>query len=135
MSYSFQKNNSNAAVTVGELNQVVNGLELPYRVYTALLTQSEENPPVATVLDNTIGDIVWSYSSVGEYTGTLIGAFTLNKTAGFLGSDFANLNSGGRLSNTNGDIDTVNVQTFNLSTVSQSDDILLNTFIEIRVYN
>ena len=33
----------------------------PYKVYTALLTQSGMTAPVATVLENTIGDINWSY--------------------------------------------------------------------------
>lgn len=43
---------------------------LGYKVYTALLTQSGTDAPVATVLQNTIGDtIIWSRSDVGFYTG------------------------------------------------------------------
>ena len=119
MSYSFQKNNSNAAVTVGELNQVVNGLERPYRVYTALLTQSGINPPVATVLENTIGDIVWSYYGVGDYIGTLAGAFPLDKTAVFIGG-----------------LDTYTGQGLDeIEVIATGDDILSYTSIEIRVYN
>ena len=52
----------------------------PYKVYTALLTQSGTDAPVATILENTIGDIVWSYSSPGNFLATLNGAFTENKT-------------------------------------------------------
>ena len=49
-------------------------------MYTALLTQSGTNAPVATVLENTLGGIVvWTRSGVGEYIGTLAGAFPLNK--------------------------------------------------------
>jgi len=48
----------------------------PYKVFTALLTQSGTNAPIATVLENTLGNIVWSYSSVGSYQATLTGAFT-----------------------------------------------------------
>ena len=52
-----------------------------YLVYTALLTQTGTDAPVATVLQNTLsGAIVWTRGDVGEYTGTLAGAFTANKT-------------------------------------------------------
>jgi hypothetical protein len=51
-----------------------------YKVYTALLTQSGINPPIATVLENTIGNITWTYLSTGNYAGNLISAFPLNKT-------------------------------------------------------
>jgi hypothetical protein len=36
--------------------------------------------PVVTVLENTIGNITWTYQSTGSYTGNLISAFPLNKT-------------------------------------------------------
>jgi hypothetical protein len=52
---------------------------LGYRSYTALLSQTGTDAPVATVLENTIGNIVWTRESVGKYRGTLTGAFTLNK--------------------------------------------------------
>jgi hypothetical protein len=46
--------------------------EPKYKVYTALLTQSGTDAPVATVLENTLGgDVVWSYEDVGNYYGTL----------------------------------------------------------------
>ena len=39
----------------------------PYKVYTALLTQSGTNAPVATVLENTLGgEIVWSRINPGD---------------------------------------------------------------------
>ena len=62
----------------------------PYKVYAALLTQSGTNAPTATVLKNTIGDIVWGYSSAGVYTASSGGAFTLNKTTMFIQSIFPN---------------------------------------------
>ena len=68
--------------------------ELPYKVYTALLTQSGTNAPVATVLENTFGgDIVWSYSSTGSYLGTLAGAFTSQKTFFYINAE-AGYNNG-----------------------------------------
>lgn len=55
------------------------GNTLGYKVYSATLTQSGGADPVADVLENTIGDIIWSYNLDGNYTGTLIGAFTAGK--------------------------------------------------------
>lgn len=52
---------------------------LGYRSYTALLNQSGISDPVATVLDNTLGNIVWTRVGVGRYIGTLTGAFVSNK--------------------------------------------------------
>jgi len=46
-----------------------------YKVYTALITQTGENAPVATVLENTIGNLIWTRSSAGSYDLTLVGAF------------------------------------------------------------
>jgi hypothetical protein len=51
-----------------------------YKVYSALLTQTGTNAPTATVLENTIGAIVWARSATGIYTATLSTAFTSNKT-------------------------------------------------------
>lgn len=38
-----------------------------YKVYTALLTQSGTNAPVATVLENTIGEIEFVYDGEASY--------------------------------------------------------------------
>ena len=55
-------------------------IPVPHKVYTALLTQSGTDAPVATVLENTLGGtVVWTRAGVGEYIGTLAGAFPLNK--------------------------------------------------------
>jgi hypothetical protein len=40
----------------------------PYKVYTALLTQTGTSAPVATVLENTLGEeIIWVRNDVGDY--------------------------------------------------------------------
>ena len=51
-----------------------------YLVYTALLSQSGTSAPTATVLENTLGTVVWTRSEAGIYIGTFTGGFTLNKT-------------------------------------------------------
>lgn len=49
--------------------------------YVANIAQTGTSDPTAAVLgDNTIGSIVWTRNSAGNYTGTLSGAFTVNKT-------------------------------------------------------
>ena len=52
-----------------------------YLVYTALLSQSGTDAPVATVLENTLGGtVVWSYVSGGLDQATLSGAFPAGRT-------------------------------------------------------
>ena len=57
-----------------------------YLVYTALLTQTGTDAPVATVLENTLGGtVVWTYEGSGEYATSGI-SFVSNKTAIFFTS-------------------------------------------------
>ena len=51
-----------------------------YNVYSAIINQTGTNSPTATVLENTIGQIIFSYTSNGTYTGTLMNAFPEGKT-------------------------------------------------------
>lgn len=97
-----------------------------YLVYTALLTQSGTDAPVAIVLHNTIGEIVWTRTGVGSYTGTLVGAFPENKTFAIMGSQYLNAWILER-----NDDNTVVIATYS---GGASDDVLINTSIEIRVY-
>ena len=70
----------NRITNKGDLREIVNLLadyiqvntagSSSYLVYTALLTQSGTNAPVAEVLENTLGfDITWEYLDVGTYAG------------------------------------------------------------------
>jgi len=55
----------------------------PYKVYTALLSQTSTNAPIATVLENSLGGtVIWSRNSTGDYTATLSGAFQMGKSWG-----------------------------------------------------
>lgn len=75
---------------VHEVLIVQNGVAVPiarpYKVYTALLNQNSTDAPIATVLENTIGDIVWTRSDVGTYFATCAGAFITHKTCAIPGS-------------------------------------------------
>ncbi len=58
---------------------------LPYKVYTALLSQTGTGAPSATILENTLGGtIVWTRNTTGIYEGTLSGVFTDLKTVCFI---------------------------------------------------
>jgi hypothetical protein len=121
-------------ITTDEL-QIINTDSRPYKVYTALLTQTVTNAPVATVLENTLGNIVWSYSSEGNYIGTLSGSFVENNTKLEIGlvtdTDYTSVYFGNfyRIDN-----DSVGLITLDFSQ-SGIDGTLNNTPIEIRVYN
>jgi hypothetical protein len=108
----------------------------PYKVYTALLTQSGTNAPVATVLENTLGgDIVWSYDSIGTYS--IFSAVFTENTFVILGNRTEEVSANTK-QGYNPSINQVLLYTFYLGesgTVDYNDNIFLNTSIEIRVYN
>ena len=100
-----------------------------YSVYTALLSQSDTDAPVATVLENTLGGtVVWARAETGVYTATLSGAFPVSKTGIFFGSTNAFSMNGYRISD-----NVINLATID-SSASAADGYLNDTIIEIRVY-
>lgn len=105
------------------------------KTYVALLTQSGTDAPVATVLENTIGNIAWSRNAAGQYTGTLNGAFTPSKTVAFIGSandgDPATISASTKIGMN--DVDSFSVLTGAILG-STSDGLLLDTAIQITVY-
>lgn len=62
------------------------GAALPYKIYTALLTQSGENPPTAIELENTIGNISFTYTTVGTYEMNLPIPIDIDKTFLYIGN-------------------------------------------------
>jgi hypothetical protein len=105
---------------------------LPYKIYSALLNQTGTNNPVDTVLENTLGNIVWTRGGVGYYIATLSGSFTTNKTTVLFGNPLYSLPPIDIISNL-GSINSVDINV--ISNGVLTDSLLSNTFIEIRVYN
>jgi hypothetical protein len=107
----------------------------PYKVYTALLTQTGINDPTAIILENTFdGEIVWTFDSNGVYIGTLTDAFTSNKTwLNITNSDA--VYEGVLYSIDYNNVSQVYITTYDINTTSLTDSLLNNTSIEIRVYN
>ena len=133
--------------TMQDISDSVGAVVLPYKVYTALLTQTGTNAPVATVLENTLGgDIIWSYSGTGSYLGTLAGAFTSQKTFFYVYGE-ATYNNGPNIYNQK--IRDINIINNGLIGLNQTEltftngvfssagntNSFSNIPIEIRVYN
>lgn len=112
----------------GEVEKIV----APYKVYTALLTQSGTASPTAIVLQNTLGvTVTFGYTIAGQYTVTATGALTINKTWII----FNNIDSNGFTITYNGkSLNDFQILTRNGAGVT-TDNILNLTEIEIRVYN
>ncbi len=107
----------------------------PYRVYTALLTQNGANPPIATVLENSLGgNPIWTYDGVGMYQLTITGAFTVNKTTVDLGISEQNFLGRCGWRDISNDTNFVGIMTFNNSNVA-SNGLLSSALFEVRVYN
>lgn len=103
----------------------------PYKVFTALLTQSGTDAPVATVLENTLGDIVWSRDVNGFYVGTLSNSFPNEKTFCLIQNNYQSSGTQNYIYRSNNS--EINVETI-VSGVS-TDSELYQTSIEIRTYN
>lgn len=111
----------------------------PYKVYTAIINQVGTNAPTTIVLENTLGGtVVWTYNSIGNYTGTLSNSgFTENKTVVFttrgvsgsvVGNFFASRGSTSTISITTSAVDATPAAVL-------VNNALNNSQIEIRVYN
>jgi len=106
---------------------------LPYKVYTALLTQVGSDPitdaPTAIVLENTIGNISFTYESAGLYFMKSSGLFLNDKT---WYSILANWNGGSAHIN---NLTYIDDSTILIEMTNGIDNHLIKTPIEIRVYN
>jgi hypothetical protein len=119
---------SNLTVT-GTINGDV---VVPYKKYIATVSQTGTADPTVTVLENTIGDIVWTRVGVGVYQGVLLGAFPDQDKTYLLINQ--NTQSGGQINYINWfDVDTIEISTLD-TTFTPDDSLLLNTTIEIRTY-
>jgi hypothetical protein len=112
------------------VTNTINGTPIVnYKKYIATLTQTGTNDPTVVILENTVGDIVWTRFAVGNYLGTLIGAFPdADKTYLIAGQNNGNFFNLSRSS-----IDDVYLTSADPANIS-NDGLLLNTTIEIRIY-
>jgi len=101
-----------------------------YRVYVATITQAGVANPVATIIENTIGAILWVRSGAGVYRGDLANVFVAGKT--WLSEVPVNtLGTFARMARFNAS--RVEIFTVNAALVA-TDALLTDSSIEIRVY-
>lgn len=109
---------------------------VPYKVYTALLTQADTNAPVATVLQNTTGaTFTWAYIDSGSYSlladsGT---PFVALKTGVILGGPVDNTPSY-ILAKTWISETEIDITVRRASDFTGRDNALSNILFEIRIY-
>jgi hypothetical protein len=120
-------------VTVND-DLVVNGTNniRPYKVYSAILSQTGTNAPTAVVLENTIGSIFLTRTDVGMYRISSNSLFTADKTS--ISCNGVGYTNGELVYAVVGGIGFCQLVTRTSAGVT-SDDILYKNFIEVRVYN
>ena len=115
----------------------------PYKVYTAILNQSANNAPVATVLQNTIHpDLTWEYNASGRYglsAGGFINLFNIdgNITTTTI-QGLLTISNGSVVGSVYGEVDdstVYKIYVWSPDSADYADGILTNYTFEIRVYN
>ena len=140
--YVWQYLGKTLAEFAAVLKPYLGSSEPTYKVYTALLTQTGTDAPVATVLENTIGNIWFEYSSPGYYLiKSNTDVFTANKTYTVLqlwGDDgvspklgYVSYDTSSELGFTLTDVNGVLSNTLG----NNNNPVVFLTSIEIRVYN
>jgi len=114
---------------VSDISSLAN---IGYTVYTAALTQTGNNAPVASVLQNTTGGVfTWSYVSTGKYRVT-VSNITLPANKVVIFENATNdLNLGGKIKSTT----VIDVEQFSSGGGGYTDVMLPGTSIEIRIYS
>lgn len=128
-----------AALYTGTIDSTTRDAIRGYKVYTALLTQVGGNAPVATIIENTIGNIVWSRNNTGMYYATLLNAFPQTKTFLNSGPPYNDLDSRVFIWSS---VDYVTLKSTRIGSDGDggfqgipSDGYLTNQPVEIRVYS
>jgi hypothetical protein len=122
---------TNITVTNTINGRAANDMLRNYERYIALITQTSTSAPTVIELENTIGPIVWSRKTTGEYSGTLSGAFTANKTYATISNALAD--GIVMISTTASDINIITTNLHSPIAVAH-DGHLNNNTLEIRVY-
>jgi hypothetical protein len=120
--YDLQTNNSGTVIQ-----------KVAPAMYTALLSQTSTNEPVAAVLGtNSLGAITWTRTGTGTYTGTLTNAFPIGKTFVIIGNANANTDTQMFIRAFRASDNTINISMQDSG--QQFVDVFNNVSIEIRVY-
>lgn len=129
-------------VTLEDLNSSLTASIFPYKKYVGFISSSTTATVTAgftvTVLENTIGDIVWTHPSSGAYVATLVDAFPAGKTFIMSPTSLPGLDgdeSGLLVKVAYGRLSTSAVRLVSSVGAGVSDDIPFDTHpFEIRIY-
>jgi hypothetical protein len=120
--------------TLCSYNGTVWKTAVPYKTYVALISQSGTAAPVATVLENTLGEnLTWQWAGTGSYRVVSNSLFTLDKTT----ITINNVQFDGGVAPSVGafpESSYLYVFSFN-ATPALEDNRLSGNLVEIRVYN
>lgn len=132
----IEDNNDNTFATIEAWQAFWDGLIMnelrPYNCYTAYLTQTSTNAPVATKLEETISGLVWARTGVGTYTLTKVGAFTTGKTVPL--KDYYTDKDGNSFELTRTSTDVMTLKTYQASDGELADGVLTDQYFHIEVY-
>lgn len=116
---------------------VTNGTAPLFTTYTGLMSQLGVGAPTVGIPTggNTVGAIVWTYTAVGTYTGTLVGAFAGKVVICSLvpGSFGGNNINGGSLNISRHTDDAIVIHVYN-NAGALTDVKMQNANLEIKVY-
>lgn len=120
--------------TVDAVNAGITAVGRPYKVYTGVIQQSGTSAPTtSTPYENSIGAIVWTYSAVGTYIGTLAGAFpTANKVTGFIFNNLVGSNDSMMYIINRIDVNSIRLEVYRAGI--KADGELNTSVLELRVY-
>ncbi len=104
----------------------------PYKVYSALLSQTSTDAPVAVVFENTLGFTpVWTLNATGQFRATYTDGFTLAKTQVF--ATMGGANDKNVIVAAHTDNDYIQLLQYTAST-GAAVNVATNIALEIRVY-
>lgn len=118
---------------IDEVSLLALGVTTKY-VYAVTTTQTSTNAPVATELENALGEVVWARTSAGTYTATSDGLFEDGKTLPNGNPEtFTDNATGDKITVVRTSANVITVTTTNSSDVL-TDGILTNRYLEFVVY-
>lgn len=113
---------------------------LPYKVYSATITQTGTSAPVSVVMQNTLGITpTWARSGVGQYTLTATGTWvtaktTLPNSSTILAGDDSDEYASTHWVRTSADVLTLQIVKNTTDSIIEMNNVTEGIFIEIRVY-
>jgi hypothetical protein len=128
-------------IVLHDADSIVGGF---YYIYRAIISQSGWNAPIVEILENTIGNIIWTRFDIGEYRGTLEQVFLADKTFfnftfgnGYFGDPIAGLRIG-TISRTYDQYITIESGSLSVNgsdtTFVMSDSVMAKAYLEIKIY-